>query len=161
LTGILIALLFILYVSYRQTMTAYPGGGGSYTVSRENLGTRAGLLAAAALLLDYVLVVAVGISAGIGALVSAFPALLPFRLLLCLLVLGMIVFVNLRGVKESGIAFALPTYGFILCLFVVLIIGFGKTLLSGGHPAPVIAPPAPPAPAYIVGLPLLVLLLHA
>src|ERR1700712_5352813 len=96
--GVILALLTILYFSYRQTIAAYPGGGGSYTVAKENLGTRAGLLATAALLLDYILNVAVGISAGVGALVSAFPALHPYILTLCLGILALIAFVNLRGV---------------------------------------------------------------
>lgn len=87
---LIIALLLIVYVSYRQTIAAYPSGGGSYTVARENLGTGLGLLAGAALMLDYVLVVAIGISAGVGALVSAMPQLQPFTLPLCLGILAMI-----------------------------------------------------------------------
>src|SRR5689334_1605209 len=108
--AVILALLAILYFSYRQTIAAYPSGGGSYTVAKENLGVRAGLFAAAALLLDYILNVAVGISAGVGALVSAVPALHPYTLALCLFILALIALVNLRGVKESGLAFALPTY---------------------------------------------------
>jgi amino acid transporter len=88
ISALIIVLLFIVYFSYRQTITAYPHGGGSYTVAKENLGLTAGLLAAAALMLDYVLVVAVGISAGVGALISAVPALQPYTLPLCLAVLG-------------------------------------------------------------------------
>src|ERR1700720_1222986 len=80
----IIALLVIVYISYRQTISAYPGGGGSYTVARENLGQNIGLLAAAALIVDYILVVAVGISAGVGALVSAVPSLQPHTLIMCL-----------------------------------------------------------------------------
>src|ERR1700730_2338757 len=98
----IILLLFIVYFSYRQTIAAYPNGGGSYTVAHENLGTFPGLLAAAALMLDYVLTVAVGISAGVGALVSAVPSLQPHTLTLCLVILGLLVVVNLRGVRESG-----------------------------------------------------------
>ena len=162
ITAILIALLAILYLSYRQTMAAYPTGGGSYTVSRENLGVRFGLLAAAALLLDYILVVAVGISAGVGALISTFPGLNPVRLLLCLLILGVVALVNLRGAKESGVAFALPTYGFIFCLGAILLIGIGKSLWSGGTPAPVIAPPAISAAGEpLAGFALVWLLMHA
>src|SRR5437764_10876381 len=82
ITALIVALLFVVYFSYRQTIAAYPLGGGSYTVAKENLGTTAGLLAAAALMLDYVLVVAVGVSAGVGALVSAVPALQPHTLAL-------------------------------------------------------------------------------
>src|SRR6516165_4589728 len=116
ISALIIALLLIVYVSYRQTIAAYPHGGGSYTVAKENLGTTAGLLAAAALLLDYVLVVAVGISAGVGALISAVPDLQPYTLSLCLAILVLITMVNLRGVRESGLAFVVPTYLFVVCL---------------------------------------------
>src|SRR6202165_3662707 len=98
ISALIVVLLLIVYFSYRQTIAAYPHGGGSYTVAQQNLGTASGLLAAAALLLDYVLVVAVGISAGIGALVSAIPGLQPHTLALCLTVLALIAVVNLRGV---------------------------------------------------------------
>jgi len=144
ITLIILALLAILYFSYRQTIAAYPSGGGSYTVAKENLGVRAGLLAAAALLLDYILNVAVGISAGIGALVSAFPALQPHILALCLATLALIAFINLRGVRESGVAFALPTYIFVGSLFLVLGIGLFKMAASGGHPIAVTPPPVLP-----------------
>jgi amino acid transporter len=149
---IILVLLAILYFSYRQTIAAYPTGGGSYTVAKENLGIRAGLLAAAALLLDYILNVAVGISAGVGALVSALPALQPHTLGLCLGILVLITLVNLRGVRESGLAFALPTYLFVGCLGSVLVIGLLKALLQGGHPHPVTTPPALPAAATSVSL---------
>src|SRR5262245_23919122 len=108
ISTIIIALLLVVYLSYYQTIGAYPAGGGSYTVARRNLGVVAGLLAAAALLLDYVLVVAVGISAGVGALVSAMPALQPHTLALCLGLLVFIALINLRGVRESGLAFIAP-----------------------------------------------------
>ena len=110
ISTLIIMLLMVVYFSYRQTIAAYPHGGGSYTVAKENLGTTAGLFAAAALLLDYVLVVAVGISAGVGALVSALPVLQPHTLSLCLAILLLITIVNLRGVRESGLAFMAPTY---------------------------------------------------
>ena len=145
LTGVLLVLLALLYVSYRQTITAYPSGGGAYTVARENLGTNAGLLAAAALMIDYVLNVAVGISAGVGALVSAFPALHPYTLWICLLVLAVITLVNLRGTTESGLVFALPTYLFLGSFFALLGLGVARAVLSGGHPQPVIPPPSPAA----------------
>lgn len=145
ITAIILFLLAILYFSYRQTIAAYPSGGGSYTVAKENLGHRAGLLAAAALLLDYILNVAVGVSAGMGALVSAFPALQPHILALCLATLTLIAYINLRGVKESGLAFALPTYLFVGSLFLVLGIGLFKSVAAGGHPIPVTVPPALPA----------------
>src|SRR6202166_4224101 len=98
----IITLLIIVYFSYRQTIAAYPNGGGSYTVARFNLGARAGLLAAAALMTDYVLNVAVGISAGVGALISAVPNLQPHTLTMCLVVLAILTIVNLRGIAEAG-----------------------------------------------------------
>src|SRR6516164_2649064 len=118
-------------------------GGGSYTVAKENLGTTSGLLAAAALMLDYVLVVAVGISAGVGALISAVPDLQPYTLSLCLAILALITLVNLRGVRESGLAFVLPTYLFIVSLLTVLALGAVKAL-AGGRPEPVLAPASLP-----------------
>ena len=145
ITGAIVVLLTILYVSYRQTIAAYPGGGGSYTVAKENLGTTASLWAAAALMLDYVLTVAVGISAGIAALVSAFPNLHRYTVPLCILTLLVITLVNLRGTVDSGWAFTLPTYLFIASFAVVLGVGVGKAMLAGGHSAPVVPPPALPA----------------
>ena len=137
----IIMLLSIVYFSYRQTIAAYPGGGGSYTVATENLGAFPGLLAAAALMLDYVLVVAVGISAGVGALVSAAPRLQPHTLAICLGILAIITIVNLRGVREAGAAFMIPTYAFLGSLLIAILIGVAKTVIAGGHPVPVAAPP--------------------
>jgi amino acid transporter len=131
ITGAVIALLAIVCVSYRQTIGAYPNGGGSYTVARENLGPVPGLVAAAALIIDYVLNVAVGISAGVGALVSALPFLLPHTLHLSLGILVLLTFINLRGVRSSGAALAVPTYLFLGCLGVTVVWGVGKTLLAG------------------------------
>src|SRR5271157_2488019 len=148
----IIVLLVIVYFSYRQTIQAYPGGGGSYTVARQNLGISAGLLAAAALMIDYVLVVAVGISAGVGALVSALPRLQPYTLGLCLAILALLTVVNLRGVRESGIAFMAPTYLFIVTLLAVLAYGALKALAAGGHPAPVMAPAELPQPQMAANL---------
>ena len=136
ITLAIIALLVVVYFSYRQTISAYPNGGGSYTVARENLGTFFGLLAAAALLLDYVLVVAVGISAGVGALISAVPVLQPYILSLCLVTLVLITLINLRGVRESGLAFMAPTYLFTFSLLGVLAYGVFKSCGAGGHPIP-------------------------
>ena len=141
-TAILI-LLTILYFSYRQTIEAYPNGGGSFTVASENLGDGAGLLAAAALMIDYILTAAVGVSAGITNLVSAVPSLHPHQLALCLLVLAIIVIVNLRGVKESGFAFMLPTFLFVGTLLATVFVGIWHTIAAGGHPIPLAAPPAP------------------
>jgi amino acid transporter len=137
----IVILLGIVYFSYRQTISAYPQGGGSYTVASENLGEGAGLLAAAALMIDYVLTAAVGISAGVGALVSAVPALQSKTLPLCLAILVVITIVNLRGVRETGGVFLLPTYIFIVCLLGLIVVGIFKAMLAGGHPVPVIAPP--------------------
>ena len=137
LTAAIIGLLVIVFFSYRQTIAAYPMGGGSYTVARENLGSGAGVLAGAALMIDYLLNVAVGISAGIGALVSAVPWLLPHTLALCLLVLVILTVVNLRGVKEAGSAFLAPTYFFVGTLAVVIFVGLYKVVASGGHPVAV------------------------
>jgi amino acid transporter len=143
----IIVLLTIVYFSYRQTIAAYPGGGGSYTVATENLGSFPGLLAAAALMLDYILVVAVGISAGVGALVSAAPKLQPHTLGICIAILALITLVNLRGVREAGLFFMIPTYAFLGSLLAAIVIGIWKTALAAGHPAPVIAPPGVAAPA--------------
>ena len=137
----IVILLGIVYFSYRQTITAYPQGGGSYTVASENLGVNAGLLAAAALMIDYVLTAAVGISAGVGALVSALPGLQSHTLELCLAILVIITVINLRGVQETGGVFLFPTYIFIACLLGLIAIGVFKSLLAGGHPIPVAAPP--------------------
>jgi len=141
----IIVLLTIVYFSYRQTIAAYPGGGGSYTVASENLGQFPGLLAAAALMIDYVLVVAVGISAGVGALVSAVPSLQSHTVGICLGILVVITLVNLRGVREAGIFFMVPTYLFVGSLLAAIAMGTFKTVLAGGHPMPVVAPPAAPS----------------
>ncbi len=144
ITAVIVALLIIVYFSYRQTIHAYPNGGGSYTVAKENLGTKFGLLAAASLMLDYILNVAVGIAAGVGALISMVPFLHPSILPLCLIILGIITLVNLRGIRESGTAFIIPTYLFIGTLGLVIGIGLVKTFLSGGHPVAVEVPPVVP-----------------
>ncbi|MGB9153399.1 MAG: APC family permease [Alphaproteobacteria bacterium] len=147
ITLIIIALLVIVYFSYRQTIAAYPNGGGSYTVAKENLGVRFGLIAAASLILDYTLNVAVGIAAGVGALVSVAPMLHPYILPLCLLILGIITLVNLHGIRESGTVFIIPTYLFVGTLGAVIIIGIAKSLLSHGHPLAVEVPPSMPIAA--------------
>src|ERR1700730_2396675 len=141
LTCALIALLIIVFFSYRQTIAAYPNGGGSYTVAKENLGSRAGLVAAAALMIDSLLTVAVGISAVIGALVSAVPSLQPHTLSMCLLVLALLTIVNLRGIREAGTAFIAPTYLFVGTLAMVIAVGLYKVVSSDGHPVPIVPPP--------------------
>jgi amino acid transporter len=141
LTVAIVILLGIVYVSYRQTIAAYPSGGGSYTVARENLGANASLVAAAALMTDYLLNVAVGISAGVGALISALPALQPYTLTLCLLILILLTFVNLRGINQAGTLFMLPTCIFILSLCTMVLWGMLATISSGGHPHPIVSTP--------------------
>ena len=141
----IILLLGIVFFSYRQTIDAYPNGGGSYTVAGQNLGENVGLLAAAALMLDYLLDVGVGISTGVGALVSAVPKLVPHTLAICLMILLALTVINLRGVRESGVLFMAPTLLFVVCLLGVLGWGMWKALMSGGHPQAVVAPPHPPS----------------
>src|SRR6202521_6239927 len=140
----IITLLLIVYFSYRQTIAAYPGGGGSYTVARFNLGARPSLLAAAALLTDYILTAAVGISAGVGALISAVPSLQRHTMSLCVGILIVVTLVNLRGVREAGVAFMVPTYLFVGTLFIVIGAGLIRALMSGGQPVPVTPLPPPP-----------------
>ncbi len=150
ITWAIVALLAILFFSYWQTIAAYPSNGGSYTVARENLGHNSGLLAAAALMVDYMLNVAVGVSAGVGALTSAVPGLHSFTLPLCLGILVAITLVNLRGTKESGLALAVPTYLFIVTLFFILAAGAWATWTGGGHPQPVTPLPGKPEAAGAV-----------
>jgi amino acid transporter len=137
-------LLTIVYFSYRQTIAAYPGGGGSYTVATENLGNGAGLLAAAALMIDYILTAAVGISAGVTALTSAVPRLQPHTLLICLAILVVLAIVNMRGVRDTGAAFIAPTFLFVSTLLLLIAVGFWKAAHAGWHPVPMAALPAPP-----------------
>ncbi len=137
----IVALLAILYLSYRQTIVAYPSNGGAYSVSRDNLGRNASLLAAAALMVDYILNVAVGISAGVGALTSSIPALQPWTLSLCLAVLALVTLANLRGTQEAGWLFALPTYVFVASFLGLIALGLWRIVTTGGHPHPLAAPP--------------------
>ncbi len=144
----ILILLGIVFFSYRQTIAAYPNGGGSYTVATENLGDGPGLLAAAALMIDYILTAAVGISAGVTALTSAVPALQSDTLVLCLGILVILAVVNMRGVKDTGAAFMAPTFLFVGTLMIVIGVGVYRTMVSGGHPVPVMAPP-PALPATV------------
>lgn len=148
----IIVLLTLVFFSYRQTIGAYPHGGGSYTVATENLGTGPGLLAAAALMIDYILTVAVSISAGVEALVSADPGLQSYTLIICLGILILITLINMRGVRDSGVAFLIPTYLFVATLLIVIVIGLTKTVLAGGHPHAVMAAPALPVATEAVSL---------
>jgi amino acid transporter len=137
----ILGVLFMTFLSYRQTIPTYPTGGGSFTVARENLGPLPGILAASALAIDYILNVAVAISAAVGALVSAVPDLLPDTLTLCLGILALLTIVNLRGVRTAGLIFMLPTYAFVGCLGVTITVGVAKIILTGGQPVPVAPPP--------------------
>jgi amino acid transporter len=149
----ILVLLTIVYFSYRQTIAAYPHGGGSYTVATENLGEKPGLLAAAALMIDYILTAAVGISAGVTALTSAVPSLQPHTLLICLVILALLAIVNLRGVKDTGAAFILPTFLFVGTLLALIAVGMWKTVHTGGHPVAVGVVPAPlPATVGTLGI---------
>ena len=127
-----VLLLTIVIASYRQTCEAYPNGGGAYAVSRANLGENASLTAASALLIDYVLTVAVSVVAGVAAITSAVPSLAPYAVELSLGFVVILVVANLRGVKESGRAFALPTYGFVACVLAMLAVGAIKVLFGDG-----------------------------
>ncbi|HEX6389336.1 MAG TPA: APC family permease, partial [Solirubrobacteraceae bacterium] len=131
--AIVVAVLLVIVVaSYRQTCFAYPNGGGAYAVSRENLGEDASLVAASALLIDYVLTVAVSVVAGVAAITSAVPELAPHAVSLSLGFVVLLTLVNLRGVRESGRAFAIPTYGFVAMVFAMLAVGFAKVAFGDG-----------------------------
>jgi amino acid transporter len=147
-----VLVLLLLYLSYMQTIMAYPEGGGAYIVASDNLGKRVGVWAAVALLLDYLLNVAVGISAGVGAIVSAIPSFQPYTLLLCLFVLLMLTLLNLRGVRESGLVFILPTLAFVACIGISLVMGLINIWQSHGHPQAVIAPPVFPSMSATVSM---------
>ena len=146
----IVILLAIVYFSYRQTIEAYPHGGGSYTVASQNLGEGAGLLAAAALMIDYMLTAAVGISAGVGALISAVPGLQPHTLAAVPGVLAILTIVNMRGVHDTGVVFMIPTYLFTGTLLIVIARGRMACAAAGGHPQPVTPLPAMPAATAVV-----------
>src|SRR5712691_6903568 len=132
------SLMTIVVMSYRQTVKAYPNGGGAYIVSKENLGTLPGLIAAAALLTDYVLTVSVSVVAGVFAMVSAIPSLSQHKVALSVGSVVLITLANLRGVRESGTLFAVPTYAFIFSIAVLVGVGLFRCV-TGGCP-PVVHP---------------------
>ncbi len=138
----IVILLAILTMSYRQTIHAYPGGGGAYIVARDNLGELAGQTAAAALLTDYILTVAVSISSGVAQITSAAPNLLNFRVEIAIAMILLVMVINLRGVRESGITFAIPTYFFLIMMVITLVIGIIQyltgTLSSVSNPPHVV-----------------------
>jgi amino acid transporter len=128
---LIVAILGIIVVSYRQTIAAYPNGGGSYIVAKANLGVPAGLIAAAALLTDYVLTVSVSVAAGIAAITSAFPGpLADFRVELAAAAILLVMLINLRGIRESGTIFSIPTYVFLVSMLALIGVGLGQTLLG-------------------------------
>src|SRR5437764_8840300 len=123
ISAVIVGLLVLVALSYRQTIFAYPNGGGSYTVAKDNLGVMPGLVAAAALLTDYILTVAVSISGGIAAITSAYPTLISHTVAMCVASIVILTLVNLRGVRESGIAFSVPTYVFIAMMLALIGLG--------------------------------------
>ncbi len=139
ISAVIVGLLVLVGISYQQTIHAYPGGGGSYTVAKENLGTRPGLIAAAALLTDYILTVAVSVSSGVAAITSAYPSLVPHAVTIGIAAILVLMVVNLRGVRESGAAFSLPTYAFIFMM--LALIGVGLWKVKNGIPFVAIAAP--------------------
>lgn len=133
-----LAIIFVLgvvVVSYRQTVKAYPSGGGAYIVAHDNLGEMPGLMAASALLIDYVLTVSVSTAAGVAAISSAVPDLAPHRVAMALAVVGLITLANFRGLKESGRIFAIPTYGFLLSIGLMIVVGVVRVATGNYHPA--------------------------
>ena len=148
--GLVVALLLVTVVaSYRQTCYAYPSGGGAYVVSRENLGESASLTAAAALLVDYVMTVAVSVTSGVVAVTSAFPALSPYAVPMAIGLIVMLALANLRGTKESGRAFAVPTYAFVGLTLLMFVWAAVKATTVGLPPASTADLPVPePRPGW-------------
>ena len=128
ISGAIVLLLIVVTISYEQTIHAYPGGGGAYIVARDNLGETQAQTAGAALLMDYILTVSVSVSAGMAQLTSGFPALYPYRIEIAVGIVFFMMLINLRGVKESGITFAIPTYFFLVIMIFTLAAGFYKYL---------------------------------
>jgi amino acid transporter len=153
----IVGLLVLLTISYEQTIHAYPSGGGAYIVARDNLGDLAAQVAGAALLMDYILTVSVSISSGVAQITSAFPTIFDHRVALAVAFVGLVMFVNLRGVKESGLVFAFPTYFFVVMMYLTVAAALLRHLTGSLHPLPD-PPPLEIAPTRAFGL---FLLLHA
>ena len=136
LAAAVVTLMAAVVFSYRRTVHAYPSGGGDYEVAQTNFGERAGVIVAAALLTDYIVTVAVSVAAGVEAITSADTRLYGARTLIAVLLVLIITLLNLRGVRESGKAFALPTYAFIAAIFALIILGFVKFAGGSLHDAP-------------------------
>jgi len=158
ITIALIVVLVILVFSYRQTIKAYPSAGGAYIVTKDNLGLLPAQVAGVALLTDYILTVAVSVSAGVAALYSAVPSVYPYRVPVALSFIAIIAVGNLRGVKESGKIFAVPTYLFIISMFLMILTGVYKAVFGGGLAHVV---PTHPAALQATGAASIVLILHA
>ncbi|HEY5669484.1 MAG TPA: APC family permease [Anaerolineales bacterium] len=135
----IVILMAIVTISYQQTIHAYPGGGGAYIVSRDNLGELPAQIAGAALLTDYILTVAVSVSSGVAQIVSAYPEIFAYRVHISVILVFFIMLINMRGVKESGAAFALPTYFFVVMMYITVGVGLFRALT--GSLGPVIDPP--------------------
>ncbi|HLA81031.1 MAG TPA: APC family permease, partial [Thermoleophilia bacterium] len=141
LSMVIALLLAIVILSYQQTVRAYPNGGGSYIVSTANLGRAPGLIAAASLMIDYVMTVAVSVAAGVAAVTSALPAAYPYRVIISVVVIAFVALINLRGVRESGRVFVAPTYGFIIMAGGLIIVGVVRWLTGSLHAQPVTTVP--------------------
>jgi amino acid transporter len=155
------ALLAVVTISYRQTVNAYPGGGGAYIVARDNLGEGPAQVAGAALLTDYVLTVAVSIAAGVAAITSAFPLLFPHRVALCVAFIAVMTIVNLRGMRESGWFAAVPVYGFLSIMALMLAVGGLHILRHGLPPVPAHLPGPSPAHASLSTFAFGFIIMHA
>jgi amino acid transporter len=138
----IVGVLLIVAISYFQTIHGYPGGGGSYIVARSNLGTKLGLVAAAALLIDYILTAAVSLTAGVDAIASAFPWLGPYRVAAALTLLGLVTLLNLRGMRETGTLMSIPVYLFLFSYLPMLVYGLIRLWLDGPVSLAQVAPPA-------------------
>jgi amino acid transporter len=160
LSGGIALVLAIVILSYRQTIKAYPTAGGAYMVTRDNFGLLPAQVAGVALLTDYILTVAVSVSAGVAAMYSAVPALFPYRVVLACTFVALLAWINLRGVRESGRIFALPTYGFVLGILTLVALGMAQALSGQLHPIPP-PPTSSPPPTAPIGAVTLFLLLHA
>lgn len=145
-----VALLSIVVLSYQQTIRAYPNGGGSYIVSTANLGRAPGLIAAAALMIDYVMTVAVSVAAGVAAVTSALPAAYQYRVIISAVVIGLVTLINLRGIRESGKVFVTPTYGFIIMAGSLVVLGTVRWLTGSLH-APTAVPTVPGGSLGVLG----------
>ncbi|HZB48831.1 MAG TPA: amino acid permease, partial [Mycobacteriales bacterium] len=161
--GAIVLLFAIVVASYRQVVRAYPSGGGDYEVATENLGRFAGLTVASALLVDYVLTVAVSVSAGVDNIISAFPGLNPERVTIALVLVALLAAMNLRGVRESGKAFAVPTYAFTAGVLILIVTGLVRVLVGDAPVAESAAWAIEPEPGHeqLAGFALLFLALRA